>query len=148
MFFWDTLIFILCVDIGSSLQGSFHPFQVTILPQFNQRHGGVTCWWPSNAVLILKIHLDTRFQITNNTCSSDSLGFSPKETPLHQEFCNRTPGVIELDTQMPHCTTPKLQWEVGNRNFSFLIENYIWNIWTRIKWEAKLTNLSEIFGCC
>ena len=37
-----------------------------------------------------------------------------------------------------HCTMGKLQWEVGNRNFSFLREKYIWNIWTRIKWEAKL----------
>ena len=44
-----------------------------------------------------------------------------------------------------HCTMGKLQWEVGNRNFSFLRENYIWNIWTRIKWEAKLTKVSEIF---
>ena len=43
------------------------------------------------------------------------------------------------------CTMGKLQWEVGKRNFSFLREKYIWNIWTRIKWEAKLTNLSEIF---
>ena len=42
----------------------------------------------------------------------------------------------------------KLQWEFGNRNFSFLREKYIRNIWTRIKWEAKLKNLSEIFGRC
>ena len=47
-----------------------------------------------------------------------------------------------------HCTMEKLQWEVGNKNFSFLREKYIWNIWTRIKWEAKLKILSEIFGCC
>ena len=29
--------------------------------------------------------------------------------------------------------------------FSLLREKYIWNIWTQIKWEAKLTNLSELF---
>ena len=46
------------------------------------------------------------------------------------------------------CTMGKLQWEVGNRKFSFLREKYFWNIWTRIKWEAKLTNISEIFGRC
>ena len=28
----------------------------------------------------------------------------------------------------------------------FVPHKCIWNIWTRIKWEAKLTNLSEIFG--
>ena len=39
-----------------------------------------------------------------------------------------------------HCTMEKLQWEVGNKNFSFLREKYIWNIWTRIKWKAKLKN--------
>ena len=38
------------------------------------------------------------------------------------------------------CTKGKLKWELGNWIFSFLRENYnyIWNIWTRIKWEAKL----------
>ena len=46
------------------------------------------------------------------------------------------------------CTMGKLQWEVGHRNFSLLREKYIWNIWTRIKWEAKLTNLSELFERC
>ena len=29
--------------------------------------------------------------------------------------------------------------------FSFLREKYTWKIWTPIKWEAKLKNLSEIF---
>ena len=47
-----------------------------------------------------------------------------------------------------HCTMGKLQWEVGHRNFSLLREKYIWNIWTRIKWEAKLTNLPELSERC
>jgi len=55
---------------------------------------------------------------------------------------------IVMSLVLYHCTMGKLQWEVGNRNFSFLREKYIWNIWTRIKWEAKLTNLSEIFRRC
>ena len=49
---------------------------------------------------------------------------------------------------MEQCTMGKLQWEFGNRNFSIFREKYIWNIWTRIKWEAKLTNVSELFGRC
>ena len=40
--------------------------------------------------------------------------------------------------QTQQCPMQKLRWEGGNRNFSFLREKYIWNIWTRIKWEAKL----------
>ena len=35
---------------------------------------------------------------------------------------------------------------IGNKIFLFLREKHIWNIWTQIKWEAKLKNLSEIFG--
>ena len=53
-----------------------------------------------------------------------------------------------MDVEVLQCNMGKLQWEVGNRNFSFLRERYIWNIWTRIKWEAKLTKVSEIFWCC
>ena len=45
--------------------------------------------------------------------------------------------------QSHHCTMGKLQWEFGHRIISFLIKKFIWNIWTRIKWEG---NLSEIFG--
>ena len=41
------------------------------------------------------------------------------------------------------CTMRKLQLEFRRRIFSCLRENFIWNIWTRIKWEG---NLSEIFG--
>ena len=53
---------------------------------------------------------------------------------------------LNLDYEFPaQCTMGKLQWEFGNRNFSFSREKYIWNIWTRIKWEEKLKNLSEIF---
>ena len=62
---------------------------------------------------------------------------------LQVAICNCIGGTKLID-----CTMPKLQWEVGNRNFSFLREQYIWNIGTRIKWEAKLKNLSEIFGRC
>ena len=53
-------------------------------------------------------------------------------------------GYFPLISQS-QCTMGKLQWEVGHRIFSLLREKYIWNIWTQIKWEAKLTNLSELF---
>ena len=56
---------------------------------------------------------------------------------------------LNLDYEFPaQCTMGKLQWEFGNRNFSFSREKYIWNIWTQIKWEEKLKNQSEIFGRC
>ena len=60
-------------------------------------------------------------------------------------YCKKRLEYLNL---LNHCTMGKLQWEVGHRNFSLLREKYIWNIWTRIKWEAKLTNLSELFGRC
>ena len=56
--------------------------------------------------------------------------------------------ISESEVAPPMHYMGKLQWEVGNRNFSFLSEKYIWTIWTRIKWEAKLINLSEIFWRC
>merc|ERR1712001_693228 len=41
-------------------QDSFHSFQVTLLTQINQRHGGLTCCYlPSTALVILKTFTST-----------------------------------------------------------------------------------------
>ena len=69
---------------------------------------------------------------------------SPWEGVLDGTKMPNTCVQVKLFRYCIHCTMGKLQWEVGHRNFSLLREKYIWNIWTRIKWEAKLTNLPEL----
>ena len=99
--------------------------QIFICDQyFMQQNPNLRCW--SSEIKQITLRNNLLFSVDN---------VPPKLLCKNLEICLLAKDISMFRNQ---CTMQKLQWEGGNRNFSFLREKYIWNIWTPIKWEAKL----------